>query len=559
MEKKLFTEMFDEKRREVLLNHPAYEPLREDLDTVYKKVCGTEFKPLTYSLFRLYEEKGSRVEYEMEYFARREALCVCFMKYFLYGTDEALRRLEDMIMLICDEYTWALPAHLRGAEEYEDVSVVIDLFAAETGHALSEIHYAVGDRLSTQVASRIRYEVGRRIINSFIQKHWYFEDTENNWLTVCGGCVGMAFLYLAPEKFDVVKERIRACMERFVQFYTDDGICLEGLGYWIYGFGYFIYFNELYRDFTGEYLNKPTVKIENMATFMNKMLIEGSEAVTFSDCMDYVRIFGDLPYRLRERFGEHIMLPNRFAKTYSDDENGRFAHAVRDWFWTHLEEKHDTVSRRIGTEYTSSAQWYIKREKKFFFAAKGGYNDEPHNHNDLGSFLISDYEKQLAVDLGAPEYDKDYFTLAKRYECLNSSSLGHSVPIIDGAPQCYGEEYRAEVLRAEEDCFELDLSGAYDAEAKVIRRFEFDEDGVTLTDSVSGARCWTQRIVSKLKPELTAEGVRIGKMLISTDTEPTVTETHTYKHNALRVPVAVYLVDFSRTTDVGVIRMVLDD
>lgn len=559
MEKKLFGEIFDEKRREVLLNHPAYAPLREDLEAEYKKVCETEFKPLTYSLFRIYEETGSRVEYEKALFERRSALAACFMQYLLYGGDESIRQLEDMIMLICDEYTWSLPAHIRGDEEYEAVSCTIDLFAAETGHALSEIYYVAGEKLKRQVASRIEYEVNRRIINSFINNHHWFEDTGNNWLSVCGGCVGMAFLYMAPEKFDVVKERINACMEKFVDSYTDDGICLEGLNYWGYGFGYFIYFNELYRDFTGEYLNKPNAKIKNMAMFMRKMLIKGDLTVSFSDCAEHMSIYCDLPYRLRERFGDDVMLPGKVARPIADDANGRFAHAVRDWFWSRLEEKNDNTAGKIGTEYTESAQWYIKREKKFFFAAKGGFNDEPHNHNDLGSFLISDYEEQLAVDLGAPEYTKDYYTLEKRYECLNSSSLGHSVPIIDGKPQCYGKQYRAEVLCADEDCFELDLSGAYDTETEVLRRFDFDEDGVTLTDSVSGAKAWTQRIVSRIRPEIGAGVVRIGKMLVHTDAEAEVTETYTYKHNAIRVPVAVYLVDFKRTADSGVIRMEFGD
>ena len=43
-----------------------------------------------------------------------------------------------------------------------------------------------------------------------------------------------------------------------------------------------------------------------------------------------------------------------------------------------------------GVSYT----WYPEtefcyvRNKKAFFAAKGGYNDESHNHNDAGSFSL---------------------------------------------------------------------------------------------------------------------------------------------------------------------------
>ena len=43
--------------------------------------------------------------------------------------------LEDTIWAICDEYTWSLPAHISWAK---DERTDVDLFASETGYALSE-------------------------------------------------------------------------------------------------------------------------------------------------------------------------------------------------------------------------------------------------------------------------------------------------------------------------------------------------------------------------------------------------------------------------------------
>ena len=62
------------------------------------------------------------------------------------------------------------------------------------------------------------------------------------------------------------------------------------------------------------------------------------------------------------------------------------------------------------------------------FAIKGGNNGEPHNHNDVGSFLYFIGEEEIISDLGAGEYTKAYFG-PERYSVLCCSSRGHSVPI----------------------------------------------------------------------------------------------------------------------------------
>ncbi|MDY4307971.1 hypothetical protein SNF32_14980 [Enterococcus mundtii] len=43
------------------------------------------------------------------------------------------------------------------------------------------------------------------------------------------------------------------------------------------------------------------------------------------------------------------------------------------------------------------------------FAAKGGRNDESHNHIDIGHFVFGTREDLFLTDLGAGEYTKDYF------------------------------------------------------------------------------------------------------------------------------------------------------
>ena len=91
-----------------------------------------------------------------------------------------------------------------------------------------------------------------------------------------------------------------------------------------------------------------------------------------------------------------------------------------------------------------AAQWLICQDGEGNgFAAKGGNNDENHNHNDIGHFLCVFHGEMLLTDLGAGEYTKDYFGDG-RYDILCNRSMGHSVPLVNGREQCAGREYRAD-------------------------------------------------------------------------------------------------------------------
>ena len=63
----------------------------------------------------------------------------------------------DEIFAITTEYSWCLPAHQGDPDKNYDH--VIDLFAAETAFALSEISALLGDRLDPMIKERIADEV----------------------------------------------------------------------------------------------------------------------------------------------------------------------------------------------------------------------------------------------------------------------------------------------------------------------------------------------------------------------------------------------------------------
>src|ERR1019366_1830240 len=77
----------------------------------------------------------------------------------------------------------------------------------------------------------------------------------------------------------------------------------------------------------------------------------------------------------------------------------------------------------------------------FAVCLKGGNNDEPHNHNDVGSFSVVAGNEMVVCDPGGEVYTKRTFG-PHRYESKVLSSFGHAVPVIGGQLQRTGAAAR---------------------------------------------------------------------------------------------------------------------
>ena len=551
--KTLFRECFDKKLWEKIRTDKAYESFRNNLDDAWTLSTQKPIMPLTFDLFMICQNTGSRWEYEQAYFIRRLALHSSFMCFMIYGDEKYLKRLENVIMLICDEYTWALPCHVGDETDCEKLSTYIELFAAETGHALSEILYILGDKFDKRVSSRIRYEVNRRIIHSFLNNTFRFEEMKLNWAAVCGGSVGMTYIYMAPEKFPLVKERIKASLMNYLECFGDDGVSREGLGYWVYGFGYYLYFEELYKDFSGGYLIPPGKKHKEIAMFFQRANIGGDLMISFSDTGIHNALYPGMIFKLHDIYGDdiHILPKDAYTKKIVTGDNCyRFAHCIRNFLWYKPEKIPKDGFYVKETLFLKDAQWYIKRNDNYVFATKGGNNDEPHNHNDVGSFIISDGREQLLADIGKGKYTQQYFDSKTRYQYLCCSSRGHSVPIINGHEQVEGKECSAKILEHSDDRIVMDIAAAYNNEdiISAIRRFDFSDSTIRLTDQISlkNGTQWIDRLVSTIEPELDGNVVKIGGISIynNLNITPEVSSEDIDVHGVGNKQRRIYLIDY---------------
>lgn len=480
---------------------------------------------LAYSLFTAFARTGSRLEYERVYFERRRRLNTYALLVLLEPENPGyLRGLEDILWSICGEYTWCLPAHLPPDFAVTEIGRFIDLFSAETGFTLSEISLLLGGRLPPLLRSRISAEVERRIFRPFLEDgpyHW--ETVTHNWSAVCAGSIGAAAMLALddPAQLSRILHKTERSMHFYLEGFGEDGACAEGLGYWNYGFGYFTYYSDLLRARSGGKLDWfQCDKVRSIAAFQQKCFIGGSLVANFSDSTPRVRVHMGLSHYLADKYSGVESPPAQLRAPYTEDHCSRWAPVLRNLIWTRqarVAQEWDAASF-----YLPDVAWIVARHgspgKVFGFAAKGGHNDEPHNHNDLGHFILAGGGEIYAADLGSGEYTADYFGKGRyQYDC--NGSQGHSVPVISGRYQSAGPEYAAAVLYAaagtDRDELKLELSKAYETEGlkSLVRSLVWHKEELPrleLCDEYlyEGApESWTERFVTWRQPEHLRPGI----------------------------------------------------
>ncbi|EFU42607.1 hypothetical protein PVOR_07120 [Paenibacillus vortex V453] len=497
----------------------AYEEDIAQIRREGERLLAEPIPQLTYDLFARFARQGTRLEYEKVYFERRRRLNTCALLTLLEpGKEEYLLALQEMIWTICDEYTWCLPAHLNG-ESSANIRSTIDLFSAETGFTLSEIRLLLQDRLAPLLISRMEDEVARRLFTPFLSHEFGWETATHNWSAVCAGSIGSAALLMMEDtgELEEILLKTERCMAYYLQGFGADGACLEGLGYWNYGFGYFVYYADLLlKRSQGAMDWFRDEKVSRIALFQQRSFLGGRAVVNFSDSQPESAVHIGLSHYLAGLYEDFETPPPSLRSAYGDDHCSRWAPALRNLIWRDPGKPGSEWGE--ASYYLPDARWLISRvsdgEELYAFAAKGGRNDEPHNHNDLGHFILYGAGEVWCSDLGCGEYTADYFGDG-RYDYDCNGSQGHSVPIIDGHVQCEGADSEAIVLEAatgeEKEMLTVELTSAYRAPVlrEFVRSLEWNKQEerpvLTLRDRFnfhSPPGSLVERIVTRVQPEL---------------------------------------------------------
>jgi hypothetical protein len=566
-------------------NSAEYDVYVREIRAEGERLLSQPIPELSYSLFSLFERNGSRLEYEKVYFERRRRLNTMALLSQLEPENAAYREaLHNIIWSICNEYTWCLPAHLKDTLETDGEYFIslntpewgrkekrteIDLFSAETGFALSEILRLTENSLPRLLRSRIIEEVTRRLFKPYLLHGPYkWESAKHNWSAVCAGSIGSAALLLLEDadQLAIIIEKALDSMNCYLAGFREDGACLEGVGYWNYGFGFYVYFADLLKKRTQGAIDLFGMeKVRQIALFQQKCYLGCNLTVNFSDSVPKTNVQIGLSHYLANTYPDVEVPAETLHASYTEDHCSRWAPAFRNLIWFDPQKK----GREWGPAdyYLSDAQWLVSRHVsesgRYGMAAKGGNNGEPHNHNDIGQFILACDGQAFVADLGSGEYTDKYFG-AERYTFDCNGSQGHSVPIVDGHYQTEGAASEANVIQVsigqQEDILELDLSKAYRLPhlSALKRRFTWQKTGfpLLLLEDVytftAQPRSIVERIVTQIEPRLESDGCVMlsgnggRRLLIRYDTETVKPGigTRSYRDHFGRES-AWYSIDFS--------------
>ncbi|MBQ9773773.1 MAG: heparinase II/III family protein [Clostridia bacterium] len=501
---------------------------------------------LPYESRMTFYKTGDRKALETPYFAHRDALTAAAVLALTDPDEEAyLAYTQRMLWAICDEYSWALPAHTDGTLA-DDVGNV-DLFNAETAMALAEICYALRERLDKVVYDRVTSEIERRIFNTFRTRVSWYERLHSNWASVCGGCVGRAMMLLHPEEFRASLPRFLHTMKNFIDGFSDEGICMEGTTYWVYGFSNFVWFADVLYSFTNGQIDLLSgEKVERIAGYLQKSFLKGNTTVSFSDGGRNGMAFDALQWYLTQKFPQSVhLLPQEVSRVWRG--NVSWLPLTRSLIYAPPLDVERSLSKQ-NYDFPKAQQCIVNEERYSLFA-KAGHNQEEHNHNDVGSFILATDRGQILCDIGAGLYTRQYFrvTMHERYSILCNSSRGHSVPLINGEEQMMGREHGGSIAH-DANRIVIEMAGAYAVPAlrRLTRVLEYTEAGVTLTDTFEGELDRiTERFVSFFEPTVRENEVKIANVCVHFDPAEAVLCVHAEEHlDHQGHPVPVYLLDF---------------
>lgn len=473
--------------------------LRKDfIMTKAEQLLDKEWPLLPVSLYMEFILNGNRKRYETPYFERRRRLATFVMAECMEYQGRFIEQIINGIWTICEESTWCIPAH---AERINDDVLPradrqsVGLFSCETAAVLAESAYLL-DKVLEQTSPSLREHIRRQVIERVIKpvekrNGFRWLSGENNWTPwCCSNVLGAALHFLDdPPRVARITAKLCEAVQRFIGNYPDDGGCNEGPGYWNQAAGAMLIFLEhLYSRSNGKISIYEHPKIAAMGRFIAAVHLDGPWCVNVADGPPhFVPLRGRL-YRYGERIGDNSLKNLALLAIHNWKPDGKveqpfvtgrcsenLIYMLRELFWIPSDAELKPADPPLHS-WLPDIQIAVGREKNvpstgFVLAAKGGHNDESHNHNDLGHFILLFNGQPVIVDLGSGDYTRKTFS-KQRYEILWTRGLAHNAPVVNDCEQMPGAKRRATNVefKTDNDAIQLvmNIESAYPRKAGLL-------------------------------------------------------------------------------------------
>lgn len=462
---------------------------------------GKPWPVLPVTLFADYKTTGNRVRYESACFAKRRMLSELVMAEVAEGKGRFLDMIIDGLWSHLEETWWGIPAHHNAAYP-TPAQQTLDLFNAETASMIAWTAYILSDSLDSRspaIRQHVRDEISRRILQPALSTDYWWKHAGMNWNPwICSNWLACVLFCESDRTRQLSAIRgIIQSLDTFISSYPEDGGCDEGPGYWDRAAASLfesLHLLALASDGSIDVSSQP--KLRAMGSYAYKTYIQNGYCTNFADSHDNKSLFHvNILYPFGTYLHDDTM--RAFAKyLWQGDADAASAYAKSGNFPTLGREllflsQYPAFSQERAQEPLLTDVWLpdlqvmaARGQGGLYVAMKGGHNDESHNHNDVGSFIVYADGEPLLIDPGVGEYTAQTFG-ASRYDIWTMQSCYHNLPRINGTDQSAGKSFAARDVIHKKGMMSLDLSGAYPPEAGVRkwqRTVDIGVHGVTVME-----------------------------------------------------------------------------
>jgi len=456
-----------------------------------EKSLGFEWITITDDDYLAYDRYGDRAVMEDKQEANTDALSQMFVAELAEGKGRFLPDIALGVEWFCNAPSWVLSAHLAKYQKSQSPlpspdEYIIDLYSGNISQMLSWIYYFLGERLDPALTVRLRDELQQRELSPYLERDdfWWMGfvprpgKTLNNWTPWCCQNALLCFMLLENDRETLAKavEKSIRSVDLWLNSLPADGACDEGTTYWYKSVCYLMDYLQNLERITGGAISlwdEPFFKA--MGEFIVNADIGDCWQVNFADGKPSRRPITYSIYRYGKAFRDTLMMD--FAVT----SYHHFGSNPENVDWTLFYQGLEAISatrqmkalpapdfRPNPFVYYPDTDICFMRSGKGFLAAKGGHNNERHNHNDVGTCIYFYDQKPILVDAGVGTYTKDTFGEGRQGNWFVQSGW-HNLPVINGCDEAFGAQYRAIGSSASEKCrtYSTDIAGAYPAAAGV--------------------------------------------------------------------------------------------
>lgn len=409
---------------------------------------------------------------------------------------------HDLLWAWCETTTWCMAASSEG-----DYQPRVELVSSQIGRRLSEVLRIFKDQVDPEVFHRVCTELEQRILKlasvegpDFWNHFWW--TSSHNWNLVCNGNVIQTALNLYDDA-GLLARTIHPLFNRLtyaIDGFGNDGSCFEGIGYWQFGFGQYLELAYCLMHRTGGKINLlDDPKIQKICRFPLAMRLDDKAYATFSDSAQLTHLRYEIPAIINHfmdvpEFLTMVEMRMDGSPAVVQSGNDQNTYFPERWRVLALNGNQPLPSQKLPTEDVHLQDYgYLRATRNgTTLAAVAGHNDMPHNHNDVGSFILRCDGITFLTDPGAPVYAAKTFS-EERYNNLFCRSLGHSVPVVNGNEQSAGKEFNGTIESVSYDNNDswtatMEMASAYSDETltSLKRTFDLQNNGdVELKDAYS--------------------------------------------------------------------------